>query len=116
MYEHFAHGSLDVDFDQLISQAIREDRDVELDHGDERGFVVVIDGVALPNERDGFVRESFGYPITDVTVGRGEATELVNELVETVERSRTKQRNQTAKTDTHSAAEGVTESIEDSNT
>lgn len=107
MYENFPHGSLSIDFDDIITQAIQENRDVRLDHGDEYGYVVVIDGVALPTEKDGFARETFGYLIDDVTIDRGEATELVNELAEKIERQRTMSRNRIPSTESHSAAEGV---------
>lgn len=111
MYENFPHGSLPLDFDDIVSQALREGREVRLDHADRNGYVVIIDGVKLPNERDGFPREMFGWMLKDLEFAV-EATELVDELAESVERRRTKRRNATANVELHSVAEGVTETGE----
>lgn len=116
MYENFAHGSLPVDFDQIVTQAIRDGRDVRLDRGEDSGFIVVIDGVALPNERVGFPTESFGWPLDDCPIDDGEPTEVVDKLAEKIERRRTEARNSIPNTTDHSAAEGVTASIEESDT
>jgi hypothetical protein len=109
MLENFSHGSLSLDFDNIVSQALREGREVRLERAERNGYVVIIDDVKLPNERDGFPREMFGWPLKDLEVDRGEATELVDELAESVERRWTKRRNETANTESHSVAEGLTE-------
>lgn len=113
MLEKYAHGQLSLDFDDVLSQALREDREVRLEHADRNGFVVVIDGVKLPTARDGFPRESFCWPLKDLVIDRGEATELVDELAENVERRRTKRRNAAANTKIHSLAEGLTEKADE---
>lgn len=112
MYENFPHGSLSIDFSDIISRAIRDGRDVRLDRGDDSGFVVVIDGAPLPNERAGFLSETFGWPLDDCSID-DEATELVDELAEQIEQSRTKARNSIPNTESHTVAEGASAVKED---
>ena len=112
MLEHYAHGQLSLDFDDVLSQALREGREVRLEHADRNGYVVVIDGVKLPTARE-FPRESFCWPLDDLVVDRGEATELMDELAENVERRRTKRRNAAANTEGHSLAEGLAEKADE---
>ena len=109
MHERFPQGSLSVEFDQIISQALRDGRDVRLDHGESGGFVVVIDGVVLPNEDRGFPRESFGFDLDDCPIAGEEATALVDELAGEIQSSRTKRRNRKVNTEAHVVAEGVDE-------
>ena len=112
MLENFAHGQPSIDFDDVLSQALQEGRDVRIENAERNGFVVVIDGIPLPTARDGFPREMFCWPLDDLVVDRGEATELVDELAENVERRRTKRRNAAVNTDGHSIAEGLTETAD----
>lgn len=107
MHEDYPHGSLSIEFDQILSQALNEGRTVELDHGEEKGFVVVIDGVPLPNENVGFPRDSFGFDLEDCSIEGEDAEALVAELARPIQYARTKRRNNRADTATHAAAEGL---------
>lgn len=107
MYERYPHGSLSIDFGQVLLQALREGHTIELQAGTKRGLVVVVDGVALPNETVGFPTESFGYDVTDLPLETEEQVETVQSLVAALRSRRTDARNKTASTDQHTAAEGL---------
>jgi len=54
---------MDTYYSNIIGHALREGRTVELEHADESGLQLVVDGVPLLDTDHGFAIESFDYPV-----------------------------------------------------
>lgn len=105
MSVYFEHGTTTVEFDDLLRQAVREDREVHLEAAGRYGYHFVVDGVALPGGRDGFPLDALGMPLADLTLG-DDAEPLCEDLASNYQSRRTQRRNESAETSNHASAEG----------
>lgn len=86
----------------VINEAMREGRSVELKLGDGHGYLVVVDGVEIAN----VASESFDWPLKRIEMSR-EAEEFATECIEKKHRRRIQRRKDKLSTKNHSAAEGL---------
>ncbi|MFW5900480.1 MAG: hypothetical protein ACOCTH_01730 [Halodesulfurarchaeum sp.] len=97
-----------IELDDLIQQAFREGREVDLVQAEEYGYHIEIDGVPITDggTGDGLPREIFSWPVEGWT-RTPEAEEKVEELIRGYRVYRRDLENEDIETSSHSASEGV---------